>query len=111
MPSPKKIKVRIIENSFLARIAAFKLQTSNVAMVLDSNILLHNVSKKEFMANTDWLCHELQHVLQWHQHGVVGFLGKYLWYSIKDGYYNNSFEKDARQNASNRDLLELFEIK
>jgi hypothetical protein len=110
MSTVSKIKVRVIENSFLARIAAFKLQSSNVAMVLDGNILLHNVSKKDFLKNTDWLCHELQHVLQWHKNGVVGFLGKYVWYSIKYGYYNNPFEKDARQNATNIDLLEMFEI-
>jgi hypothetical protein len=107
---PQKIKVKIIENSFLARIAAFKLQSENVAMVIGNTILLYNVSKNEFLKNTDWLCHELQHVKQWYDNGKLGFLGKYIWYSIKHGYHNNPFEKDARQNAKNIDLLSLFEI-
>jgi hypothetical protein len=107
---PPKIKVRIIENAFLARIAAFKLQSESVAMVVGGNILLHNVTKKEFLKNTEWLCHELQHVLQWRANGYVAFLGKYVWYSIKHGYYNNPFEANARDNANNKALLEQFEI-
>ena len=76
--------------------AAKKLGTSNVAMVLGSTIHLHNITKENFLQDTRWLKHELCHVQQFRQHGYIIFIVKYLWESIRSGYYLNRFEVEAR---------------
>jgi hypothetical protein len=88
--------VIIREKSWLAKIAAAKLRTKSVAMVLGSTIHLHNTTREEFLQNTKWVKHELCHVQQFKQHGYIGFILKYIWESIRHGYYNNRFEKEAR---------------
>ncbi|MES2849737.1 MAG: DUF4157 domain-containing protein [Bacteroidota bacterium] len=87
----------IKENSWLAKIAARKLKTSSVAIVFGSTIHLWNSSKEDFLSNKKWLKHELCHVRQYKQHGYVGFIIKYLWESLRKGYYNNKFEVEARE--------------
>lgn len=86
----------IKENSLLAKIAAFKLGSRQVAMVLGKTIHLHNTTKDEFLQNPRWVKHELCHVRQFKQHGYVPFIIKYLWESIRSGYYNNKYEAEAR---------------
>jgi len=86
----------IKENSWLAKIAAKKLHTISVAMVLGNTIHLHNTTKQEFLQNKKWVKHELCHVQQFKQHGYIVFLIKYLWESLKKGYQNNQFEVEAR---------------
>lgn len=86
----------IKENSWMAKIAAWKLKTGSVAMVLGKTIHLHNTSKEGFLMDERWLKHELCHVRQFKEHGYFMFLVKYLWESIKKGYYNNRFEVEAR---------------
>lgn len=88
--------VRIKENSLLAKIAAAKLKTSSVAIVFGNTIHLYNVTEKDFLQNQRWLKHELCHVRQYQQQGLVLFLIKYLWLSIIKGYHNNPFEAEAR---------------
>ena len=87
----------IKENSWLAKIAAKKLGTSSVAMVLGSTIHLYNTSRKEFLQNEKWLKHELCHIRQYKQHGLIGFIVRYVWESLCKGYYNNQFEIAARK--------------
>jgi hypothetical protein len=87
----------IKENSWLAKIAAKKLGAASVAMVLGSTIHLYNTSKEEFSQNEKWVKHELCHVRQFKQHGFAGFIIKYLWESLRKGYYNNKYEAAARQ--------------
>lgn len=87
----------IKEKSWLAKIAAKKLGSKNVAMVLGKTIHLHNTSKAAFLKDEKWVKHELCHINQFKQHGYVGFIVKYLWESIRKGYYNNRFEVEARQ--------------
>jgi hypothetical protein len=86
----------IKENSWLAKIAAIKLHSSSVAMVLGKTIHLHNTSKDEFLQNKKWVKHELCHVQQFKQHGYLLFVIKYVWENLKKGYYNNKFEVEAR---------------
>lgn len=86
----------IKENSWLAKIAAKKLHTSAVAMVIGSTIHLYNTSKTDFLQNKKWVKHELCHIRQYRQHGFAGFIIKYLWESVQKGYYNNRFEVEAR---------------
>ncbi|RYY18650.1 MAG: DUF4157 domain-containing protein [Chitinophagaceae bacterium] len=87
---------RIRENSTLARLAAWKLGTPKVAMVLGSTIHLYNTSAKEFLANERWVKHEMKHIEQYRRYGLIPFLWKYLIESIRHGYYNNRYEAEAR---------------
>ncbi len=80
----------------MAKIAAAKLRTSGVAIVIGSTIHLYNTRQNEFLQNQHWLKHELCHVRQFKEHGFVLFIVKYLWQSLKHGYYNNPFEAAAR---------------
>jgi hypothetical protein len=91
------IEFTIKENSWLAGIAAKKLRTDSVAMVLGNTIHLHNTSKKDFLQDEKWLKHELCHVKQFNQHGYWIFIMKYLYESIRKGYYNNKYEAEARK--------------
>ena len=86
----------IKENSWLAAIAAKKLQAASVAMVLGNTIHLYNTSQEEFLKNENWVKHELCHIEQFRQHGYISFIVKYLWESIRKGYYDNKFEVEAR---------------
>ena len=46
------------------------------------------------------LLHEIRHVQQFQ--ASVSFPMRYIWESLRRGYYQNSFEVDARQYASTR---------
>ena len=92
-----KVDFHIKENSWLAKIAAKKLRTSSVAMVLGKTIHLHNTTKEDFLKSTKWVKHELCHVQQFKQYGFFMFVIKYLYESIKVGYYNNKYEVAARE--------------
>lgn len=86
----------IKENSRIAKLAALKLHTRRVAIVIGKTIHLHNTSRQEFLNDERWVKHELCHVKQFQQYGFVPFIAKYLWESIKHGYYNNKYEIEAR---------------
>jgi len=104
------MKVNIQENSWLAKLAAAKLKAGQAAIVFGNTIHLNNTSRAEFLKDKEWLCHELKHVEQYRQYGFVGFLVKYLIEWIRNGYYNNRFEKEARENESDISLLEKVKI-
>ena len=91
-----RLQYKIKENSWIAKIAAYKLKADSVAIVIGSTIHLHNTSRENFKKNERWLKHELKHVQQFHEHGFITFIFKYLVESIRNGYYNNRFEKEAR---------------
>ena len=80
----------------LAKIAAKKLGAKSVAMVLGKTIHLCNTTKAEFLLDEKWVKHELCHIKQFKEHGYFLFVVKYLWESIRKGYYNNRFEVVAR---------------
>ena len=86
----------IKENSWLAKIAAKKLHSTNVAMVLGKTIHLFGVSKTDFLQDEKWLKHELCHINQFKKFGYFNFVVKYLWESLRKGYNNNRFEVEAR---------------
>lgn len=100
MQLPKGIRIK--ENSLLARIAAIKLKTGRVAIVLGNTIHLYGVGRQEFLKNPAWVKHELKHTEQYRQHGFLPFIAKYLWESIKNGYHSNRFEVEARQAEKNQ---------
>ena len=86
----------IKENSWIAKLAAKKLQSSSMAIVLGKTIHLFNVSKENFLKDEKWVKHEICHIKQFEKYGYFIFIIKYLWQSWKHGYHNNRFEKEAR---------------
>jgi hypothetical protein len=91
------MNLNIRENSWIAKLAAKKLQSKNVAIVIGSTIHLHNMTKQQFLQNEKWVKHEVYHLQQFKKHGKFIFILKYLWESIKHGYYNNKYETEARK--------------
>jgi len=86
----------IKENSWIARVAAMKLRAKSVAIVFGDTIHLYNTSKMAFLSNERWVKHELCHIQQFKDHGYFVFILKYVWESIRKGYYNNKYEVEAR---------------
>ena len=87
----------IKERSWIAWVAAKKLHASAVAIVIGKTIHLHNTSRQEFLRNKRWVKHEICHVRQFEQYGFCNFIVKYIWESARNGYYNNRFEREARE--------------
>lgn len=86
----------VIENALLARLAAWKLGSSQVAMVIGHRIYLWGITRQDFLNQPSWVRHELAHVAQYQQYGTLRFLWMYLIEWMKNGYYNNRFEVEAR---------------
>lgn len=89
-------RVYVVENAWLAKMAALKMGSHRVAMVIGRRIYLWGVTKTDFLQQPAWVKHELAHVAQYQRYGVVKFLLLYLLEWIKNGYYNNRFEVEAR---------------
>jgi len=104
------MKVRIKENSWVAKMAAAKMKADKVAIVFGSTIHLHNTSKQEFLNDPNWVCHELKHVEQYQQNGFACFLAKYIFDWMKNGYNNNKFEVEARESEKDESLMKRIEI-
>jgi hypothetical protein len=97
---PVNSQLQIREGSFIARIAAKKLGCNQVAIVIGQTIHLHHTSTHEFLANKGWVRHEMMHLQQFRRYGTLKFIFLYLLESIRNGYYNNCFEIEARQAES-----------
>ena len=100
------MKVRIKENSRVAKLAAFKMKADKVAIVFGNTVHLHNTTRAVFLQDSRWVCHELKHVEQYQKHGFAGFIIKYLAEWMKKGYYYNRFEVEARAHEENVALLQ-----
>lgn len=104
------LTVYIIEQSFIAKLAAKKLRSKQMAITIGNKIYLHQISKIDFLSNKNWLCHELKHVQQFKKDGFIVFIVKYIWESICKGYYNNKWEVEARHSEQDFSLLNEFKI-
>lgn len=87
-------KIRIVENSKIAKLAAKINKEKRYAITIGRTIFI-TCKKEEFFADTWWVRHELTHVKQYKKHGVVRFLAMYLAYSVFHGYSDIPFEKEA----------------
>ncbi len=67
-----------------------------MAIVIGKTIHLHNVSKEDFLENKQWVKHEMCHIRQFKKYGFLPFIFKYLWESVRRGYYQNKYEVEAR---------------
>ena len=88
---------KIKENSVVARLGAWKLKTTRMALTIGHTIHLYNTSAEEFLRDPRWVKHELKHVDQYEKYGLFNFLLRYAWQSLRHGYHNNRFEKEARE--------------
>ncbi|GAA4448431.1 eCIS core domain-containing protein [Rurimicrobium arvi] len=91
---PPGVKIR--EHSRLAKLAARRLKVASVAMVIGNTIHLYGASRSEFLSNERWLRHELAHVAQYRRYGLLRFLLLYIIETMRHGYHNNRFEREAR---------------
>jgi hypothetical protein len=90
------MEFKIRENSWIAKLAAKNLCCNAVAIVIGRTVHLHNVSGDQFLRQEKWVKHEVCHVRQFQQHGRFVFVLRYLWETLKHGYYNNKYEIEAR---------------
>ena len=104
------IEFRIKERSFIARLAAWKLKSDKVAIVIGKTIHLHNTAGLEFLQNKQWVLHELKHVEQFKQHGLLSFIFLYLLESFRHGYINNKYEIEARAAETDEEFLKTSGI-
>ena len=104
------MRVRLKEDSWIAKLAARKLRSNKVAITIGSTIYLHRCSKQDFLKNRSWACHEVKHVIQFRQYGLLNFTIMYLWESLKKGYYNNKWEVAARAAENDFGLLHGIEF-
>ena len=87
---------KVKDNSVFAFIAKKILRSEKAAIVIGKTIFLNGVKKETFLADQQWLQHELCHIRQFKQFGFFRFLILYLMESLKHGYHNNRFEVEAR---------------
>ena len=102
-------KVRIRENSWIARLAARHMGFGQVAIVIGRTIHLHNTTVRNFINNQRWLLHELKHVEQY-EIGLVKFLTQYLLEHRRNGYRRNRFEIEARAAETQVSLLVKYDL-
>jgi hypothetical protein len=106
----KKLLYHIKENSFVARMAAWKLNYSKVAIVIGRTIHLHNTQRQEFLEDKKWLLHELKHIEQFRRYGFIRFIFLYVRESIRHGYTNNKYEVEARAAENDKQLFEQMKL-
>lgn len=106
----KTIRVRIVEKSWVARLASWKLKTRQCAIVLGRTIFLYGFDKNALIQDQHLLRHEVCHVLQWQRMGYLYFLVCYLGWSIRFGYYQNPLEIEARQKEADETILKKVVI-
>lgn len=94
----------------MAKIAARRMKSPALAMVIGSTIHLHGASRGQFLSDIEWVRHEACHVLQYREYGIFRFLYLYIREYLRNGYVDNSFEVAARAAEIDQHLLDNFEI-
>jgi hypothetical protein len=94
------INVKIKEQSLVAKLATRFMKWNSAAIVFGNTIHLWNIEKNELLHNRRLLYHEVEHVRQYNRYGFINFILLYLIESIKNGYYKNRFEVEARNAES-----------
>jgi ABC-type cobalamin transport system permease subunit len=106
----KPLVCTIKENARLAKIAAGKLRSPQAAIVIGRTIYIYGVTDKDFRQDMGWLRHEVCHVRQYQRYTIIGFIILYLFECLRKGYYNNRFEREARQAENNPTVLENVKL-
>ena len=105
---PEKIRVKIRQHSVIARLACLLIKQKDVALTFHKTIYLSHSSPSRFLKDPQWVAHELAHVRQFMQYGPVRFTFKYLFESLRGGYFNNKWERQARAQEADTAILEDF---
>lgn len=100
--------VFIKEKSFVAKCASKIMKSKYVALVIGRTIFLHNITKNELLQNKSLLTHELVHIKQYKKLGLIRFLFFYIIEAIKNGYWNNKFEIEARSFEKEHEIIEEY---
>lgn len=106
----EKIKARIKVDSRLAAVAAKRMKSERLAMVVGTTIHLHGTTREEFLSDIHWVRHEACHLHQYREYGTWRFLYCYVVEWIRKGYYNNHFEVAARAAERDPGVLRDVEI-
>lgn len=101
---------RIREDAWIASLAACFLKGKKVALVIGNRIYLHGTKESELLESKSWLRHELMHVQQYKEKGIVLFLIQYAWESFRQGYWNNRYEIEARAAEKLVDFEKKFKV-
>jgi len=99
-------RVRVIEHSWYARLHVGARATTR------RNRIFLRASAAEFWSDPELLLHEYFHVLrQWQMRRLT--IWRYLFESLRNGYWNNCYEIEARSFAAQqrRRLQLLLELK
>jgi hypothetical protein len=103
-------KIRIRQNSWLARQIAKNLGFDYIAIVFGHTIHLHNTTLEKFFGRPSWVIHELKHVEQYERYGTIVFLLRYGIEHFKKGYWSNAFETEARAAERDYSLLLRYDL-
>lgn len=94
------VLVRLKTNTLVSKIA-FRLIRSfknrAVASTIGKTIHLHNITPEDFVQRQAFLRHELQHAIQYQT--IRFFALKYIWQTLRHGYFNNPYEIEAREKS------------
>lgn len=88
-------KIRVVENSRLAKWAGRMHGEKEKYALTVGKFVFISCKKEDFYVQSWWVNHELTHVEQYQKYGVLGFLKRYLFYSLRYGYDGNPLEKSA----------------
>ncbi len=102
-------KIRVIENSRLAKIIAKIKHEPSYAITFGKTIFI-SCKREEFYAQKWWVKHELAHVQQYQQHGVKRFIALYVYYSIFHRKSGNPFEIEAETAERRHESSTAFNV-
>src|SRR5262245_15007288 len=88
-------KFKVVGNSRLAKIIGRINGERDMYAVTIGKTIFVSCKKEEFFAQAWWVKHEVTHVQQYKQYGILGFLKQYLFYSLRYSYSEIPFEKEA----------------
>jgi len=107
-PAAPKTRIRIRQNSWIAKVASWCIKEKDVAFTLFKTIHLSQSTPRVFLNNQRWVAHELTHVRQFATYGNLRFIFMYLSESLRNGYYNNKWEVEARAEEDCVEILQDY---
>jgi len=87
-------QIRVKSNTFVSKLHS--PGNGTYAITIGHTIYL-NCDANEFFIDTPWMIHEFNHVRQWERFGTMGFISRYIFFSILKGYKKNPFELQLKQ--------------
>lgn len=94
------VYVKLKTDTLVSKVA-FRLIRSHknkaIASAINKTIHLHAITAEAFVERKAFMRHELQHIIQYHT--IRFFVLKYIWETLKKGYFNNKYEVEAREKA------------